>query len=79
MKFGGPAVTVATTIFDMVMADSRHDRCVALAAGAAGGLGSWGGAKVVQLSVRRRDLERYFSFQPLPSAARFSRDSAAAS
>ncbi|BBY80255.1 hypothetical protein H7I53_15355 [Mycolicibacterium pulveris] len=45
MKFGGPAVTVATTIFDMVMADSRHDRCVALAAGAAGGLGGWGGAK----------------------------------
>ncbi|KKW62622.1 hypothetical protein AAV95_21385 [Mycolicibacterium elephantis] len=45
MKFGGPVVTVATTIFDMVMADSRHDRCVALVAGAAGGLGGWGGAE----------------------------------
>lgn len=46
MKFGGPALTVATTVFDMAMADSRHDRCVALVAGAAGGGGAWGGVKL---------------------------------
>lgn len=45
MKFGGPAVTVATTVFDMVMADSRHDRCIALFGGAVGGVGGWGGAE----------------------------------
>ena len=44
-KFGGPALTVATTVFDMAMADSRHDACVALVAGAAGFGGGWGGAE----------------------------------
>jgi hypothetical protein len=41
MKFGGPAVTAATTVFDMAMADSGKDRCVALVAGIAGGGGGW--------------------------------------
>lgn len=41
MKFGGPALTAATTVFDMVMADSGKDRCIALVAGAAGGGGGW--------------------------------------
>lgn len=50
MKFGGPALTVATTVFDMVMADSRHDRCVALVAGAVGGGGGWGGAEAGALA-----------------------------
>lgn len=45
-KFGGPALAVATTIFDMAMADSTHDRCVAAVAGAAGGGGGWGGAEL---------------------------------
>lgn len=45
MKFGGPALTAATTVFDMVMADSGKDRCIALVAGAAGGGGGWGGAE----------------------------------
>ncbi|MDQ2638199.1 MAG: hypothetical protein M3Y83_15125, partial [Actinomycetota bacterium] len=45
MKFGGPALTVATTVFDMVMADSGRDRCIALMAGAVGGGGGWGGAE----------------------------------
>lgn len=44
MKFGGPALTVATTVFDMVMADSDHERCIALVAGVVGGGGAWGGA-----------------------------------
>lgn len=46
MKFGGPAVTVATTVFDMVMAESDKDRCIALVAGVAGGGGGWGGAEL---------------------------------
>ena len=41
MKYGGPALTAATTVFDMVMADSDKDRCIALVAGAAGGGGGW--------------------------------------
>jgi hypothetical protein len=41
MKFGGPAVTAATTVFDMVMAESGKDRCIALVAGVAGGGGGW--------------------------------------
>lgn len=41
MKFGGPALTAATTVFDMVMADSGKDRCIALVAGVAGGSGGW--------------------------------------
>lgn len=43
MKFGGPALTAATTVFDMVMADSGKDRCIALVAGVAGGGGGWAG------------------------------------
>lgn len=46
MKFSGPAVTVATTVFDMVMAESGRDRCIALVAGVAGGGGGWGGAEL---------------------------------
>lgn len=41
MKFGGPALGVATTVFDMAMADSGKDRCIALVAGIAGGGGGW--------------------------------------
>jgi hypothetical protein len=44
-KFGGPALTIATTVFDMAMADTPHDRCVALVAGAVGAGGGWGGAE----------------------------------
>lgn len=45
MKLGGPALTAATTVFDMVMADSGKDRCIALVAGVAGGGGGWGGVE----------------------------------
>lgn len=45
MKFGGPALGAATTVFDMVMAESGKDRCIALVAGVAGGGGGWGGAE----------------------------------
>ncbi|MGP4058328.1 hypothetical protein ACTWP6_26480 [Mycobacterium sp. 4D054] len=41
MKFGGPALSAATTVFDMVMAESGKDRCIALVAGVAGGSGGW--------------------------------------
>ncbi len=41
MKYGGPALTAATTVFDYVMADSDKDKCIALVAGAAGGGGGW--------------------------------------
>jgi hypothetical protein len=44
-KFGGPALGVATTVFDMVMADTGRDACIAALAGAAGGGGGWGGAE----------------------------------
>jgi uncharacterized protein YukE len=44
-KFGGPALTIATTVFDMAMADNDHDRCIALVAGAVGAGGGWGGAE----------------------------------
>lgn len=44
-KFGGPALGVATTVFDMAMADSGKDRCIALLAGAVSGGGGWGGAE----------------------------------
>lgn len=46
MKYGGTALTAATTVFDYVMADSGKDRCIALVAGAAGGGGGWGGAEL---------------------------------
>lgn len=45
MKYGGPALSAATTVFDFVMADSGKDKCIALVAGAAGGGGAWGGAE----------------------------------
>ena len=45
MKFGGPALTAATTAFDIMVADSGRDRCIALVAGVAGGGGGWGGAE----------------------------------
>lgn len=45
-KYGGPAIGVATTIYDVATADAAHDACVAgisgvfgLAGGAAGGAG----------------------------------------
>lgn len=41
MKYGGPALTAATTVFDIVMADSGKDKCIALVAGVAGGGGGW--------------------------------------
>ena len=45
-KFGGPALTIATTVFDMAMAESRHDACVALVSGAVGAGGGWGAAEM---------------------------------
>jgi uncharacterized protein YukE len=45
-KFGGPALGIATTVFDMAMADSGRDACIALVAGVAGGGGGWGGAEL---------------------------------
>jgi hypothetical protein len=44
-KFGGPALGVATTIFDMAMADTGRERCAAAVAGAFGMGGGWGGAE----------------------------------
>lgn len=29
MRFGGPVLTAATTVFDMVTAESSKDRCIA--------------------------------------------------
>ena len=46
MKFGGPALSAATTVFDMVMADTARDKCVALVSGVVGGGGGWGGAEL---------------------------------
>jgi hypothetical protein len=49
-KYGGPALGVATTVFDMVMAESGRDACIAAFGGGGGGLGGWamaeGGAAV---------------------------------
>ena len=44
-KFGGPALSFATTVFDMAMADSGRDKCIAAVAGAGGFGGGWGGAE----------------------------------
>ena len=44
-KFGGPALSLATTVFDMAMADSGRDACIAAVAGAGGFGGGWGGAE----------------------------------
>lgn len=46
MKFGGPALTAATTVFDMVITDSGKDRCIALVAGVVSGGGGWGGVEL---------------------------------
>lgn len=40
-KLGGPALGVATTVFDMVMAESGRDACIAAFGGGSGGLGGW--------------------------------------
>jgi len=45
MKYGGPALAAATTVFDMMMADTPKERCVALVSGVAGGGGGWGMAE----------------------------------
>jgi hypothetical protein len=45
-KFGGPALSLATTVFDMMMADSGRDACIAAVAGAGGFGGGWGGAEL---------------------------------
>ncbi len=50
MKFGGPALGIATTVFDMAMADNFHDRCIAAIAGASGVGGGWGGAELGALA-----------------------------
>jgi hypothetical protein len=44
-KFGGPALALATTAFDMMMADTPREACVAAVAGAGGFGGGWGGAE----------------------------------
>ncbi len=51
-KFGGPALEVATTVFDMAMADSDKERCIALVAGIGGAGGGWAGAEVVRRPAR---------------------------
>jgi hypothetical protein len=45
-KFAGPALGVATTVFDMAMADSGREACAAAIAGAGGMGGGWGGAEL---------------------------------
>jgi hypothetical protein len=45
-KFAGPALGVATTVFDMAMADTGREACVAAIAGAGGMGGGWGGAEL---------------------------------
>ncbi len=45
MKYGGPALAVATTIFDMAVAETGRDRCTAVVAGAMGFGGGWAGAE----------------------------------
>jgi hypothetical protein len=44
-KYGGPALGVATTVFDMVMAESGRDACIAAFGGGGGGLGGWAAAE----------------------------------
>lgn len=44
-KFGGPALGVATTVFDMVMAESGRDACIAAFGGVGGAGGGWAGAE----------------------------------
>jgi hypothetical protein len=44
-KFGGPALGVATTIFDIATAANGRDACTAAVAGAFGMGGGWGGAE----------------------------------
>lgn len=44
-KFGGPALSVATTVFDMMAAETSRDACIAAVAGASGFGGGWGGAE----------------------------------
>jgi hypothetical protein len=44
-KFAGPALGVATTVFDMAMADTAREACVAAIAGVFGMGGGWGGAE----------------------------------
>ncbi|MGJ6124950.1 hypothetical protein QN239_20500 [Mycolicibacterium sp. Y3] len=45
-KFGGPALSVATTVFDMAMADSGQEACIAAVSGAGGFAGGWGGVEL---------------------------------
>lgn len=45
IKYGGPALAVATTIFDMAAAETGRDRCTAVVAGAMGFGGGWAGAE----------------------------------
>jgi hypothetical protein len=49
-KFGGPALSLATTVFDMMMAESGRDACIAAVAGAGGFGGGWGGAELGALA-----------------------------
>ncbi len=46
VKYGGPALAVATTIFDMAVAETGRDRCAAVVAGAMGFGGGWAGAEI---------------------------------
>jgi hypothetical protein len=41
-KFGGPALSLATTAFDMMMAETPRDACIAAVSGAGGFGGGWG-------------------------------------
>jgi uncharacterized protein YukE len=45
-RFGGPALSLATTVFDMMMAESGRDACIAAVSGAAGFGSGWAGAEL---------------------------------
>lgn len=65
-KFGGPALEVATTVFDMAMADSDKERCIALVSGIGGAGGGWGGA---ELGASAGALVVPFAFLTVPAGA----------
>ena len=45
MKYGGPALAVATTIFDMAVAETGREACAAAVGGVMGFGGGWAGAE----------------------------------
>ncbi|ORA32152.1 hypothetical protein BST13_23565 [Mycobacterium aquaticum] len=49
-RVGGPSLVIATAVFDMAMADTGRDRCIAAVVAATGGGGGWGGAELGALA-----------------------------